>query len=117
MKGLYFGFLVAACCKVSNACELSLYPPVLRQIDEDVVFVDWVETATEVIGITEFEVKYWPAGSPSYSKTLGIEDMDINFDYVSVEKGRIYCYQLIVEIFGNDTIYLIFQNCFGSNFC
>ena len=76
--------------------------PNLKQIYEDLVLVEWVEAAASIHKLDMIGVKlnYWPFENPNRTRSIEVTDLDINFDFATVEKGVIFSYQIIFHVQG-----------------
>ena len=86
---------------IASLCDelLSTPPPAIRQIEDDSVFVNWVDAAQneEIVAI---RLKHWITHDPESGFEVDIRDMNINFEFVSVKKGETYSFQLMVQTSG-----------------
>lgn len=96
-------FLVILYIGQSDTCK-KVSSPVITQINDELVMVDWVRIAAEETYVKSFILKYWKKDSIWDETPKLIEDLDTTFDYVKVEKGEIYSYQLIVKSSGNNNL-------------
>lgn len=93
---VFFGLI-----KVCICCD-GFIPknPNLKQIDGDLVLVNWIEAVREIhrLDILGIKLTYWPKEKPKDKKTIVANDHDINFDFANVKKDVIFSYQLDIHI-------------------
>lgn len=99
MKFTILFFVVMLYIPESEECKY-VSPPALTQINEELVLVDWVKTASEEYNVKEFILKFWKKDSPWDETPRKIVDLATTFDFVDVERGVIYSYRLSIKSSG-----------------
>lgn len=88
------------CLLQAEACK-HVHDPVVKQVSEDLVIVEWVHTAFDHFNVKAFIIKYWKKNSPQDETPIPIYDLSTNFVHIEVERDVVYSYQLSVKSSGN----------------
>ena len=83
---------------VQGRCnQITPIPPVIRQISDDLVLVSWLENSYNGVKIDGYQLRHWPASDPHRGHQIEIRDLEFTFEYVTVEKGAINSFQMVVR--------------------
>ena len=86
---------------VCNCFDNAVLPtPSIRQVDEETVLVNWVEDFNGKEKIAAYELCYWPIINPNQGFKVGVNDLDIEFEFVSVAANEPYSFQLMAKTHG-----------------